>query len=76
MADIQSATAEIRRGKKEDGRLKIEETTGQNIMACLSHRVAITRNAKSIFIAVLKTFKDIELSTWIIHCVSKNIQTF
>jgi len=28
MADIQSATAEIKRGKKEDR--KLEETTGQN----------------------------------------------
>jgi len=31
MVDIQSATAEIKQGKK--GRKKIE-TTGQNIMAC------------------------------------------
>jgi len=30
MADIHSATAEIRRGKKK----KEEETTGQNIMVC------------------------------------------
>jgi len=29
MVDIQSATAEIRRGKKEDRKKKIEETTGQ-----------------------------------------------
>jgi len=29
MADIQSAMAEIRQGKKE-GRKKVEETTGQN----------------------------------------------
>jgi len=28
MADIQSATAEIRRGKKEERRKKEEETTG------------------------------------------------
>jgi len=28
MVDIQSLTAEIRRGKKEEGRRKIEETTG------------------------------------------------
>jgi len=33
IVDIQSATAEIRRGKKER-RKKIEETTGKNIMAC------------------------------------------
>jgi len=32
VADIQSPTAEIRRGKKE--RRKKEETTGQNIMVC------------------------------------------
>jgi len=32
MVDIQSPTAEIRRGKKEENRKK--ETTGQNIMAC------------------------------------------
>jgi len=33
MVDIQSATAEIRRGKKE-GRKEEKETTGQNIMVC------------------------------------------
>jgi len=33
MADIKSATAEIRQGKK-DRRKKIEEITGQKIMAC------------------------------------------
>jgi len=33
MVDMQSATAEIRRGKKRDKK-KIEEPTGQNIMAC------------------------------------------
>jgi len=32
MADIQSATAEIRRGKKEDRKKK--KTQGKNIMAC------------------------------------------
>jgi len=32
IADIQSATAEIRRGKKIER--KIEETTGQDIVAC------------------------------------------
>jgi len=33
--DIQSATAEIRRGKKKIDRQKIEGTTGhKNIMAC------------------------------------------
>jgi len=32
MADIQSATAEIRRGKKK--KEEEEETTGQNIMVC------------------------------------------
>jgi len=34
MVDIQSAMAEIRRGKKKEERKKEEETTGQNIMAC------------------------------------------
>jgi len=34
MADIQFATAEIRRRKKIEEDKKIEETTGQNIMAC------------------------------------------
>jgi len=29
MAEIQPATAEIRRGKKEERKKKIEETTGQ-----------------------------------------------
>jgi len=32
MVDIQSATAEIRRGRKRKKK-KIEETTGQNIMS-------------------------------------------
>jgi len=31
MADIQSPTAEIRRGKKKEGKKKKEETTGQKI---------------------------------------------
>jgi len=39
MVDIQSATAEIRRGKEEEDRYRpidryIEKTTGENIMAC------------------------------------------
>jgi len=33
MADIQSATVEIRRGKEIDRKTK-EENTGQNVMAC------------------------------------------
>jgi len=33
-ADIQSATAEIRQGKKERRKEEEEETTGQNIMVC------------------------------------------
>jgi len=33
MVDIQSPTAEIRLGKKEERRRKME-TTGQNIMVC------------------------------------------
>jgi len=33
MADIQSATADIRRGKKRKKKEK-EETTGKNIMVC------------------------------------------
>jgi len=40
MVDIQSATAEIRRGKKGK---KIEETTGQKYNGPLLHRAAITR---------------------------------
>jgi len=34
MADIQSATADIRRVKKRRKQEEEEETTGQNIMAC------------------------------------------
>jgi len=34
MVDIQSAAAEIRRGKKEEEERKKEETTGKNIMVC------------------------------------------
>jgi len=34
MADIQSATVEIRRGKKERRRKKRKKPQGKNIMAC------------------------------------------
>jgi len=34
MADIQSPTAEIRRGKKEKERRRKKKPQGQNIMAC------------------------------------------
>jgi len=34
MADIQSATAEIRRGKKEERRRKKKKPQGKNIMVC------------------------------------------
>ena len=47
--DIQSATAEIRRGKKErkknEGRKK-EETTGQKYNGPLLHRAAIINEVK------------------------------
>jgi len=34
MADIQSATAEIRRGKKEERKKERKKPQGKNIMAC------------------------------------------
>jgi len=34
MADIQSTTAGIRRGKKEEDRKKKKKPQGKNIMAC------------------------------------------
>jgi len=34
MVDIQSATAEIRRGKKEKKKKKKKKPQGKNIMAC------------------------------------------
>jgi len=40
MLDIQSAKAEFTQRKKD--RKKKEETTGQNIMACLLYEAAIT----------------------------------
>jgi len=42
MAEIQSATAEIRRGKKKE-RIKKKKPQGKNIMVCLFHRATITR---------------------------------
>jgi len=43
MVDIHSATAEIRRGKKERKKIE-EETTGKNIMACpIFHRAAMIK---------------------------------
>jgi len=41
MADIQSATAEIRRGKKEERRKK--KPQDKNIMVCHIHRATIMR---------------------------------
>jgi len=42
MADIQSATAEIRRRKKERKKeRRRKKPQGKNIMACPKHRVAI-----------------------------------
>jgi len=40
MVDIQSATAEIRRGKKKERKIEEEETTGQkyNIRICYAGR--------------------------------------
>ena len=46
MVDIQSATAEIRRGLGEEKRRKKEERKkpqDENIMACLFHRATIIR---------------------------------
>jgi len=34
MVDVQSATAEIRRGKKKKGRRKKKKSQGKNTMAC------------------------------------------
>jgi len=44
MADIQSATAEIRRGKKEDRKKK--KLLDENIMACPITWVAIISNTE------------------------------
>jgi len=41
MVDIQSLTAEIRRGKKKERKKKRQ---GKNIMACPFHRAAIKTN--------------------------------
>jgi len=45
MVDIQSAAAEIRRGKKEERKKeRRQKPQGKNIMACpILHRVAIRR---------------------------------
>jgi len=46
MVDIQSATAEIRRGKKEERRRKKIKPQDENIMVChsaLFHRTTINR---------------------------------
>jgi len=43
MVDIQSAAAEIRRGKKGQKIDRRKKPQGKNIMACLLHRAAITK---------------------------------
>jgi len=45
IADILSAMAKIRRGKKEDRRKKKKETTGQKYNGPLLHRAAINITA-------------------------------
>jgi len=45
MVDIQSVAAEIRRGKKIEGRKKLQ---GKNIMAPLLHRAAIGNHRMKI----------------------------
>jgi len=47
MVDIQSATAEIRRGKNKERKKKIKETTGQQYNRPLLRRAAIKILAKS-----------------------------
>jgi len=45
MADIQSATAEIRRGKKEERRRKKKKPQDENIMVCpIPYRATISTN--------------------------------
>jgi len=37
MVDIQSATAEIKRGKKKERKIEEEETTGQKYNVCICY---------------------------------------
>jgi len=48
MADIQSLTAEIRRGKKERKK-KPQGKKDKNIMVCLFHRATITNDRMKIY---------------------------
>jgi len=50
MVDIQSAAAEIRRGKKEEDRRRRKKLQGKNIMAPLLHRAAITTRLQKSFL--------------------------
>ena len=47
MVDIHSVAAEIRRGKKIEGKKDRKKLQGKNIMAPLLHRAAISREAAS-----------------------------
>jgi len=47
MADIQSATAEIRRGKRRRKKKEEEETTGQKYNVRMLHRTAIKNPKES-----------------------------
>jgi len=58
MADNQSATAEIRRGKKKkERRRKIEETTGQNIMSASATQGGHNEKLKTAQAGELKCHK-------------------
>jgi len=49
MADIQSATAEMRRGKKR--KKKKKKPQDENIMVCLFYRATITNDRMKIYMA-------------------------
>ena len=55
MADIQSATAEIRRGKKKEERRK-KKPQGKNIMVCPFHTAAIKNHTATNWVFAETTY--------------------
>jgi len=75
MVDIQSATAEIRQGKKKEGRKKPHD---KNIMAPLLHRAAIINC--TVLVPKLKLwyihFRCLQMLSWQVLTVRHSVRKF
>jgi len=59
MADIQSAAADIRRGKKKERRKKKNKPQHENIYGLLFHRATIKNSSKQQYVMSIRTMHAI-----------------